>query len=202
MKKPISFIVVLLVLFVSTTFVAGAVSFEGDVGYYFGLQNPKSQGFVAHAMIEIIDDVLVDGSFLSTNTKNADDDSNSSRNLISAGGLYRPVNDQDLQVFVGAGFQALTVKDTDTDSEGGQGIYGKFGFKFLPMPELSLVADVSYAPKFKEKGAEEAKDSLLSARATLSYEVYDGLSVQGTVKYYKASEISDTLVGGGVSFCF
>lgn len=202
MKKPIYFFVIMLVLFVSTTFVASAVSFEGDAGYYFGLKEPKSRGFVVHGRVELMDDILVDGSFLSTSSKDTESDKGSNRSLFGVGGLYRPVNDDDLQVFVGAGFHVLSAKETDAESTGGQGIYGKFGFRFLPMPDLILVADVSYAPRFKEKGEANTIGNLISARATVSYEVLDGLSVQGSIKHYKAASISDTLVGGGITFSF
>ncbi|HKM42829.1 MAG TPA: hypothetical protein VJZ70_02450 [Limnochordia bacterium] len=209
MKKPMYFLVVLCVctLFVSTTFVASAVSFEGDASYLFGLGSSKSRGFTAHAMVEVLDDVFVDGSFLSTSTKvavDAAEEKGLSNSLIGVGGLYRTVNDPDLAVFVGAGFLRLTTKETGADDLIGQGIYGKFGFRFLPMPQLSVVAEISYAPKYKEKDT-DTSGSLLSTRGTVSYEIMDGLGLQGTIKHYRASVTpasSDILVGGGITFRF
>lgn len=210
MRKPIYFFVVLGLLIIATTFVASAISFEGDASYMYGVGDAKGRGFVAHARAEVMDQIFVDGSFLSTNAaKSAEGDASEGstlrNSLISVGGLYRPVNDSDLEVFVGAGFLRLIVHETGLDDVSGQGIYGKFGFKFLPMPQLSIVADVSYAPKYKEKGTDNASGNLISARATASYEVMDGLAVQGTVKHYRASvapQTSDILLGGGVTFHF
>jgi len=205
-KKSIFFLVVLCVLLVSTTFVASAVSFEGDASYLFGLGSSKSRGFAAHAMVEVIDDVFADGSFLSTTAKTAAGDGPEetlSNSLISVGGLYRPVNDPDLGVFVGAGFLRLSTKAAGADDLIGQGLYGKFGFKFLPTPQLTVVADVSYAPRYKE--GTDKPGSFVSARAAVSYEVMDGLGLQGTIKHYKASVApvtSDTLVGAGLTFRF
>ena len=209
MKKPICFFVVLGILVIATTFVANAVSFEGDVSYLFGIGDSKSRGFAAHAMVEVMDQIIADGSFLSTNATKANGDASEETslrtNLISVGGLYRPVNDSDLEVFVGAGFLKLTVQETGSDDVSGQGIYGKFGFKFLPMSQLSIMADVSYAPKYKERDTNAASGHLISARATASYEVMEGLEVQGTIKHYRASvapKASDILIGGGVTFRF
>ncbi|MGI6692512.1 MAG: hypothetical protein ACOX46_01755 [Limnochordia bacterium] len=89
-----------------------------------------------------------------------------------------------------------------SDDTKGSGFYGKFGFKFVPAEKFTLLADVSYAPKFKF-GEEDAK-SLLSARATVAYEVMENISVQGTIKHYRSGDDinSGILVGGGVSFTF
>jgi len=208
-KKPICFVVVLGILLVATSFVASAVSFEGDASYLLGLGKPKSNGFTANAMIEVMDHVFIDGSFLSTSSKTDGDGDNGaaegqSRSLLSVGGLYRPVNDADLKVFVGAGFLRLTNKTGDSEPDAGQGIYAKFGFKFLPMPQLSLTADVSFAPKYKGE-TDDLSGTLLSARATVAYEIIEGVGLQGTVKHYRTSAktaVSDILVGGGVSFSF
>lgn len=209
MKKSICFLVVLVVLFVSTGLVAHAVSFEGDASYLFGIGSSKSRGFTAHAMVEVMDHIFVDGSFLSTNaTKTAGDDEteiSTRNNLFNVGGLYRPVNDADLQVFVGGGFASLTTKVTESEDVTSRGIYGKFGFKFLPMPQLSILSDVSYAPKFKQKDTETSTGHLITARFTASYEVMDGVGVQGTIKHFRTfgtGGTSDTLVGGGVTFRF
>lgn len=207
-KKSIYFLVILSVLFVSTSFVASAISFEGDASYLVGVGTSKSQGFVAHAMIEVIDHIFADGSFLNTNVKKSTGgegaDSTENNSLFTIGGLYRPVNDSDLQVFVGAGYLGLTTKVTGSSDSSGQGIYGKFGFRFLPLPQLSLMADVSYAPLYKEKDTDKS-GHLVSTRATASYEVMDGVSVQGTIKHYRTSVTTsqkDILVGGGITFRF
>ena len=209
MKKPICFLVVLCVctLFVATTFVANEVSFEGDASYVFGLGRSKSRGFTAHGMVEVMNDVFVDGSFLSTSTKpapDAEDEKSLSNSLFSVGGLYRTLNDPDLAGYVGAGFVSLTTKEGEADAIVGQGFYGKFGFRFRPMPQMSIVAEVSYAPRYKEKEADRS-GSLVTARATVAYELMEGLGLQGTIKRYKASltpVASDTVVGGGITFRF
>lgn len=209
MKKPVFFLMVLcvLTLILATNFVATAASFEGDASYLFGLSGTKSRGFAAHARVNVMDAIFVDGSFLSTNTKVDPEEAEAkslSRNLLSVGALYRTVNDPDLDVFVGAGFQRLNSKEGDAEAVIGQGIYGKFGFRFLPMPELLLTADLTYAPRYKEQDA-ATWSSLITARATVAYEFFDGFGIQGTIKHYKASQtsaVSDTLVGGGVSFHF
>jgi hypothetical protein len=201
-KKPICFMLVFLVLLVSTNFVASAAPFEGDVSYLFGIGGSGSQGFSAHALAELVEQVLVDGTFLSTRAKEAEEEEiTSSRQLWSIGGLYRPVAESEMELFVGAGFLQLQVKEKGSEAVRGSGIYGKFGLKVMPMEKLSLLADLSYAPKYKED--EEELGHLFSARATLSYQVMDDLGLQGTVRYYKTStEHSDTLVGGGVTFWF
>ena len=199
MKKPICFMLVFLVLLVSTNFVASAAPFEGDVSYLFGIGGSGSQGFSAHALAELVEQVLVDGTFLSTWPKEAEEGVTSSRQLWSIGGLYRPVAESEMELFVGAGF--LQLREESSETVRGSGIYGKFGLKVMPMEKLSLLADLSYAPKYKED--EEELGHLFSARATLSYQVMDDLGLQGTVRYYKTStEHSDTLVGGGLTFWF
>lgn len=199
MKKPICFLLVFLVLLVSTNFVASAAPFEGDVSYLFGIGDSGSQGFSAHALAELVEQVLVDGTFLSTWPKEAEEGVTSSRQLWSIGGLYRPVAESEMELFVGAGF--LQLREESSETVRGSGIYGKFGLKVMPMEKLSLLADLSYAPKYKED--EEESGNLFSARATLSYQVMDDLGLQGTVRYYKTSTAHrDTLVGGGLTFWF
>ncbi|HPU66297.1 MAG TPA: hypothetical protein PLW89_10765, partial [Limnochordia bacterium] len=87
--------------------------------------------------------------------------------------------------------------------EKGNGIFGKFGFTLIPGPKMTLVADVGYAPRFKLNGADDAV-SLITARATLSYEVMENIAVQGTVKHYRAGKDiqSGVLIGGGVAISF
>ena len=132
--------------------------------------------------------------------------------FLTIGGLYRVASEEDLEVFVGGGYGMLSFTATGLEDgeEGaepsndtkGSGFYGKFGFKFVPAEKFTLLADVSYAPKFKF-GEEDAK-SLLSARATVAYEVMENISVQGTIKHYRSGDDinSGILVGGGVSFTF
>jgi hypothetical protein len=202
-KKPICLLVVLGVLIVSTTFVANAVSFEGDASYVFGVGNSKNRGFVAHGMVGIVEEYFADGSFLSVNSA-VSEEKDVRNSLMTVGALYRPVNDPDLAVYVGGGYLRLTTQETGSDAVSGQGIYGKFGFKFLPMPLLSFLADVSYSPKYK--GSEEGRSStLITARATTSYQVMEGLAVQASIKHYRvsgANKASDILVGGGIHFQF
>ena len=203
MKKPICFLVVLVILLVSTSFVASAVSFEGDVSYLFGIGGAQSRGFAAHAMAEVVDQVLVDGTLLSTWVKDAEgSETNPRHQLFSVGGLYRPVAESELELFVGAGYIHLATQEKGLDDVRGGGIYGKFGLKVKPMEKVSLVADLSYAPKYKEE--EKPLGHLISARATVSYKVTDDVALQGTARYYKKSApiTQDTLIGGGVTFWF
>lgn len=204
MKKPICFLVVLVILLVSTSFVASAVSFEGDVSYLFGIGGAQSRGFAAHAMAEVVDQVLVDGTLLSTRVKDAEgSETNPRHQLFSIGGLYRPVAESELELFAGAGYIHLATQEKGLDDVRGGGIYGKFGLKVKSKEKVSLVADLSYAPKYKEDG--KALGNLMSARATVSYEIMDDLGLQGTFRYYKTSGApvtSDTLIGGGVTFWF
>ena len=200
MKKPVWFLVVLSVLLVSS-FAVSAETLEGDASYLFGIGDTESRGFSVHAMAEVVANILADASFLSTSAAPTGDD-NSSRQMISGGALYRVVTESDLEVFAGGGFVQLTTKTTGTDDLKGRGIYGKFGFKFLPIDKVFVMADVSFAPKYK---VGEAQGNLISARATVSYEVMTGLGLQGTIKHYRTSTgaaISDTLVGGGLTFSF
>jgi len=67
---------------------------------------------------------------------------------------------------------------------------------------MTLVADVGYAPRFKLNADDPV--SLITARATLSYEVMENIAVQGTVKHYRAGKDiqSGVLIGGGVAISF
>jgi hypothetical protein len=173
---------------------AGAVSIDGDVSYLFGLGNQKAAGFAGHAMVEVMSQVLADGSFSAVTPKG--DGAGPSEQLFTLGGLYRVASEDDLQVFVGGGFAMLTRPEVDK----GQGIYGKFGFKLIPMEKLTLIADVAYAPKYK---VGDVTSNLTTARATISYDVMENVAVQGTFKHYRSGDVnSGILIGGGVSVTF
>lgn len=206
-RKYLPGIVLVLLLMLSLTSYAASFDIDGSYlygqGKNLGLAN-VNHGFVVHAMAELLTDVLVDGSFLHTNvTKLTNlplpEGEYAQYQLMSGGGLYRVVNDRDLKVYVGAGYIQLARKAEPMEEFTGHGIYGKFGFKFMPLPKLQFVADLSYAPKYKV-----ANDtaSLTTARATISYKLYSDLALQGTVKYYNTELAKNTLFGGGLSFSF
>lgn len=207
-----------LALVLLFTFTVGAASFQVDGSYLLGsgehgenvALKSKSRGFALHGSVELIPHVLADGSFLSLNYTELGTDkitvgTNDIReNVITVGGLYQVVSDSDLQVFVGAGLANYNVTLGETDPLKGKGIYGKFGLNFEVMPKVNLLADLSYAPKFK---LEEKPGNFLTARATVSYDIMSDISVQGTAKYYKLDvdgvlTSTNTMVGGGVVFSF
>lgn len=200
MKQVISFLMVVTVI-LGVSLGASAITFEGDASYLLGLESTNGSGFAAHAKAEIISQVFVDGSFLTASVAKAEEAENSPRHhMLTAGALYRPVLDPDLHVFVGAGYVQLTVKEENEVK--GQGIYGKFGVKIMPLPKWALVADVIFTPRYKIDGN---IGSLSSSRATLSYEVFADFEVQATIKHYKSSQagaVKNTLIGGGLSFSF
>lgn len=201
----------ILVLVMSLT--VGASSFQADGSYLLGFgdyngDKSQSRGFLVNGAIEFVPNLLVDGSFLSLNytklkdTELAEGESLNER-LITVGGLYRVLSEPDLQVLVGAGLTNYNAEGT-TDKFAGKGIYGKVGLEFEVMPKVHLLADLSYAPKFK---LEEKDGSVIAARATVSYELIHDISLQGTVKHYKVSATdvstsSNTLVGGGLVLSF
>lgn len=211
-----------LALVLLFSFSVGAASFQVDGSYLFGFGEhgslkSESNGFAVHGSVEIIPNVLVDGSFLSLNyTKLGTDKITTavpekalSERVVTFGGLYQVVSDQDLQVFVGAGlanYNSEAGKDTKVEGKG-KGIYGKLGLNFELMPKVNLLADLSYAPKFKY---EEKDGTFVTARATVSYDLFNDISLQGTAKYYKTDvsgqtgdvTSANTLVGGGVVFSF
>jgi len=193
--------VVTLVL--GASFMASAISIEGDASYLIGLGQDKGQGFAVHGKAELFNDIFADAAFSAISFKGAGDgEKGLSDTLFTVGGLYRVANEEDLQIFVGGGYAMLTHKHSGEDDESGSGVFGKFGFKLIPADKLSLVADVAYAPKFKLGAGSE---NLTTARATISYEVLENILVQGTIKHYRVSNsdvTSGILVGGGVSFTF
>lgn len=209
MKRLVCLLTVLSVV-MGASLVASAFSLDGDASYLFGLgKEAKGQGFAANTKVEVFDNIFADAAFSFINFKNEDKDDHADT-FLTIGGLYRVASEEDLEVFVGGGYGMLSFTATGPeDVEGetsndtkGSGFYGKFGFKFVPAEKFTLLADVSYAPKFKF-GEEDAK-SLLSARATVAYEVMENISVQGTIKHYRSGDDinSGILVGGGVSFTF
>lgn len=212
MKRLVCLLTVLSVV-MGASLVASAFSLDGDASYLFGLgKEAKGQGFAANAKVEVFDNIFADAAFSFINFKN-EDKGETADTFLTIGGLYRVASEEDLEVFVGGGYGMLSftatgpegVAASDAESSNdtkGSGFYGKFGFKFVPAEKFTLLADVSYAPKFKF-GEEDAK-SLLSARATVAYEVMENISVQGTIKHYRSGDDinSGILVGGGVSFTF
>lgn len=212
MKRLVCLLTVLSVV-MGASLVASAFSLDGDASYLFGLgKEAKGQGFAANTKVEVFDNIFADAAFSFINFKNEDKGETRADTFLTIGGLYRVASEEDLEVFVGGGYGMLSFTATgpEDDEEGaetsndtkGSGFYGKFGFKFVPAEKFTLLADVSYAPKFKF-GEEDAK-SLLSARATVAYEVMENISVQGTIKHYRSGDDinSGILVGGGVSFTF
>lgn len=209
MKRLVCLLTVLSVV-MGASLVASAFSLDGDASYLFGLgKEAKGQGFAANAKVEVFDNIFADAAFSFINFKNEDKGETRADTFLTIGGLYRVASEEDLEVFVGGGYGMLSFTATGpeldaetSDDTKGSGFYGKFGFKFVPAEKFTLLADVSYAPKFKF-GEEDAK-SLLSARATVAYEVMENISVQGTIKHYRSGDDinSGILVGGGVSFTF
>ncbi len=206
MKRLVCLLTVLSVV-MGASLVASAFSLDGDASYLFGLgKEAKGQGFAANTKVEVFDNIFADAAFSFINFKN-EDKGETADTFLTIGGLYRVASEEDLEVFVGGGYGMLSFTATESEDDQeetpkGSGFYGKFGFKFVPAEKFTLLADVSYAPKFKF-GEEDAK-SLLSARATVAYEVMENISVQGTIKHYRSGDDinSGILVGGGVSFTF
>lgn len=207
MKRLVCLLTVLSVV-MGASLVASAFSLDGDASYLFGLgKEAKGQGFAANTKVEVFDNIFADAAFSFINFKNEDKGETRADTFLTIGGLYRVASEEDLEVFVGGGYGMLSFTATESEDDQeetpkGSGFYGKFGFKFVPAEKFTLLADVSYAPKFKF-GEEDAK-SLLSARATVAYEVMENISVQGTIKHYRSGDDinSGILVGGGVSFTF
>lgn len=201
MKRLVCMLAVLAVVF-GASLAAGAVSVEGDASYLMGFGDNKGQGFAAHAKVELMAEVFADAGFSYVTFGEE-----RTETLLTLGGLYRVASEEDLQIFIGGGYAMLTltekgaVAEENGGGEKGNGIFGKFGFTLIPGPKMTLVADVGYAPRFKLNGADV---SLITARATLSYEVMENIAVQGTVKHYRAGKDiqSGVLIGGGVAISF
>lgn len=217
--KKVNVLWSVLALILVFSFTVSAASFQVDGSYLFGsgefgALKSKSRGFALHGSVELMPNVLADGSFVSLSYTELGTEKITSalpekflkESVITAGGLYRVVSDSDLQVFIGAGLANFSsaLGKTDPLIAKGKGIYGKFGLNFEPMEKVNLMADLSYAPKFK---IEEQDGNFLAARATISYAVMTDISLQGTAKYYKvgtdSSNVStNTMLGGGVVFSF
>lgn len=184
MKRLVCMLAVLAVVF-GASLAAGAVSVEGDASYLMGFGDNKGQGFAAHAKVELMAEVFADAGFSYVTFGEE-----RTETLLTLGGLYRVASEEDLQIFIGGGYAMLTLTEKGVaaeengDGEKGNGIFGKFGFTLIPGPKMTLVADVGYAPRFKLNGADD-RVSLITARATLSYEVMENIAVQGTVKHYR-----------------
>ena len=181
-------------------FGCGAVSVEGDASYLMGFGDNKGQG-CRPCQSGLMAEVFADFSYVTFGEERTE-------TLLTLGGLYRVASEEDLQIFIGGGYAMLTLTEKGVaaeengDGEKGNGIFGKFGFTLIPGPKMTLVADVGYAPRIKLNGADDAV-SLITARATLSYEVMENIAVQGTVKHYRAGRISERcLIGGGVAISF
>ncbi|MFB5028458.1 MAG: hypothetical protein ACE3ND_05700 [Candidatus Darwinibacter acetoxidans] len=202
MKRLVCMLAVLAVVF-GASLAAGAVSVEGDASYLMGFGDNKGQGFAAHAKVELMAEVFADAGFSYVTFGEE-----RTETLLTLGGLYRVASEEDLQIFIGGGYAMLTLTEKGVAAEGngddekGNGIFGKFGFTLIPGPKMTLVADVGYAPRFKLNADDRV--SLITARATLSYEVMENIAVQGTVKHYRAGKDiqSGVLIGGGVAISF
>ncbi len=203
MKRLVCMLAVLAVVF-GASLAAGAVSVEGDASYLMGFGDNKGQGFAAHAKVELMAEVFADAGFSYVTFGEE-----RTETLLTLGGLYRVASEEDLQIFIGGGYAMLTLTEkgvaADEENGGGEksnGIFGKFGFTLIPGPKMTLVADVGYAPRFKLNADDRV--SLITARATLSYEVMENIAVQGTVKHYRAGKDiqSGVLIGGGVAISF
>jgi len=201
-KRLVCMLAVLAVVF-GASLAAGAVSVEGDASYLMGFGDNKGQGFAAHAKVELMAEVFADAGFSYVTFGEE-----RTETLLTLGGLYRVASEEDLQIFIGGGYAMLTLTEKGVAAEGngddekGNGIFGKFGFTLIPGPKMTLVADVGYAPRFKLNADDRV--SLITARATLSYEVMENIAVQGTVKHYRAGKDiqSGVLIGGGVAISF
>ncbi|WP_461360233.1 hypothetical protein [Candidatus Darwinibacter acetoxidans] len=202
MKRLVCMLAVLAVVF-GASLAAGAVSVEGDASYLMGFGDNKGQGFAAHAKVELMAEVFADAGFSYVTFGEE-----RTETLLTLGGLYRVASEEDLQIFIGGGYAMLTLTEKvvaaedNGDGKKGNGIFGKFGFTLIPGPKMTLVADVGYAPRFKLNADDRV--SLITARATLSYEVMENIAVQGTVKHYRAGKDiqSGVLIGGGVAISF
>ncbi|MFY9361044.1 MAG: hypothetical protein WAQ06_06830 [Limnochordia bacterium] len=196
MKRLVCMLAVLAVVF-GASLAAGAVSVEGDASYLMGFGDNKGQGFAAHAKVELMAEVFADAGFSYVTFGEE-----RTETLLTLGGLYRVASEEDLQIFIGGGYAMLTLPENAEENKG-NGIFGKFGFTLIPGPKMTLVADVGYAPHVKLNGADDPV-SLITARATLSYEVMENIAVQGTVKHYRAGKDiqSGVLIGGGVAISF
>ncbi|WP_461365336.1 hypothetical protein [Candidatus Darwinibacter acetoxidans] len=202
MKRLVCMLAVLAVVF-GASLAAGAVSVEGDASYLMGFGDNKGQGFAAHAKVELMAEVFADAGFSYVTFGEE-----RTETLLTLGGLYRVASEEDLQIFIGGGYAMLTLTEKvvaaeeNGDGEKSNGIFGKFGFTLIPGPKMTLVADVGYAPRFKLNADDRV--SLITARATLSYEVMENIAVQGTVKHYRAGKDiqSGVLIGGGVAISF
>lgn len=195
MKRGFLIFGVLALLFLAG-FRVGANTLEADLSYVLGggLEGngqERPPGFLAHAGIKISPQVFVDGFFLSGQEEGFGIE------FMGGGAKYRVVAEEgDLDVFLGAGWAQFEEKS---------GIYGKLSLSFQFDPRINLRSDLSYAPNVK---LWEKQESFLYGRATLSYEIYEGLGLQGTVAYFGQdpgegdSRSGSLLYGGGLLIRF
>ncbi|HHY14989.1 MAG TPA: hypothetical protein GX521_02820 [Firmicutes bacterium] len=203
--KRISILAVTSILIFSLSIGAAAFALDAEGTYLLSpKRESKLRGFSLSVSGEVYPNLLLDGSFLSVGDK----DSDTAERLIRAGGLYRVVTEEDLQVFVGLGFAGFkdgseeSEADPDGEENSGRGLYGKLGLKTALSPKIILTADLGYAPKFNFGGDDV---TLLAARAGAGYQILDNLALQVKVEHYRVGEgeaNSRTLVGGGVAVSF
>ncbi|NLJ80879.1 MAG: hypothetical protein GX335_07635 [Firmicutes bacterium] len=205
MKKPFVFCGALFIVFL-LAFNAMAISLDGDLSYVLGQSDGftggshKMGGFLVNADVEIFPQVLADGFFLSSDSSGEGEEKFSVQ-ILAGGAKYRLDIDSELDVFLGAGWSNFEIK-SESNPNSGSGFYGKLGLKFEFDPQIRLVGDLNYAPKFR---FEDQNGTFLSGRATLSYDVFEGIGIQGTIGRYRANadkSLSGTFYGGGVTFKF
>ena len=187
---------------------ASAVSFTADGAFVLGNSgSAKVRGFVAGVEGEVYSNIFLEGRFL--NVSPAKDEEGNSESMLRADLTYRVLHEADLEVLVGGGYASYSIQlpkaDDDNEdssepvslSEKGDGFFGKVGVKFAPAPKLVVSGDVAYAPGL-DFGDHDSR-TLVSGRVSLSYEVLDQVSVQGTLMRTSVGSASTFLYGGGIT---
>lgn len=213
MKKSLVFMAVTVLVLTASVGVLAA-SFEADGSYLFGETQfndtkSKDQGFLVNAAAEIYSNIFVDGSLLSVTGEIEGAENKPAQRLMLIGAKYRVLGDEGLEVFAGGGWGTYDYEDKDTAKLDGKGIFGKLGLRFDVHPAISIVGDVSFAPKFKSEGADGAdsvEGTLLSGRASVSYQVMSDLGIQATIMHNTVDmgtdKVTSTLYGGGIVLRF
>ena len=208
MKKSLVFMAVTVLVLTASVGVLAA-SFEADGSYLFGETQfndtkSKDQGFLVNAAAEIYSNIFVDGSLLSVTGEIEGAENKPAQRLMLIGAKYRVLGDEGLEVFAGGGWGTYDYEDLD-----GKGIFGKLGLRFDVHPAISIVGDVSYAPKFKSdvaEGVDGLEGTLLSGRASVSYQVMSDLGIQATIMHNTVDmgteKVTSTLYGGGIVLRF
>ncbi|NLJ73876.1 MAG: hypothetical protein GX331_02660 [Firmicutes bacterium] len=208
MKKSLVFMAVTVLVLTASVGVLAA-SFEADGSYLFGETQfndtkSKDQGFLVNAAAEIYSNIFVDGSLLSVTGEVEGAENKPAQRLMLIGAKYRVLGDEGLEVFAGGGWGTYDYEDLD-----GKGIFGKLGLRFDVHPAISIVGDVSYAPKFKSdvaEGVDGLEGTLLSGRASVSYQVMSDLGIQATIMHNTVDmgteKVTSTLYGGGIVLRF